>query len=62
VDRPGRCAAAPRLGSSATEGLPESIGDIEETRVNGRKAIVENNRIVEYRMNTRITSVVKGHG
>jgi hypothetical protein len=48
-------------GRGGTEGLPESIGDIEDSRVSGRKAITENNRIVECRVNTRVPSVVKGH-
>jgi len=49
----------------AVEEAPKAsrtIGDIEETWVHGRKATVENNRIVEYRVNARIPSVVKRHG
>jgi dodecin len=40
----------------------ETIDNIEEIWVSGQKAIVENNKIVEYRVNTKISFVVKGNG
>jgi dodecin len=40
----------------------QTIENIKEIWVSGQKAIVENNRIVEYRVTTKISFLVKGHG
>lgn len=39
----------------------QTIDGIKEIWVSGMKAIVENNRIVEYRVTTKISFQVKGH-
>lgn len=39
----------------------QTIDGIKEVWVSGMKAIVENNRIVEYRVTTKISFQVKGH-
>jgi dodecin len=40
----------------------QTIDDIKEIWVSGQKALVENNRIVGYRVTTKISFLVKGHG
>jgi dodecin len=40
----------------------QTIENIKEVWVSGQKAIVENNKIVEYRVTTKISFLVKGHG
>ena len=40
----------------------KTIDGIKEIWVGGMKAIVENNRIVEYRVTTKVSFLVKGHG
>jgi dodecin len=40
----------------------QTIENIKEIWVSGQKAIVENNKIVEYRVTTKISFLVKGHG
>jgi hypothetical protein len=45
----------------ALEEASKTIDGIKEIWVSGFKAIVENNRIVEYRVNAKVTFVVKGH-
>lgn len=40
----------------------KTIENIREIWVSSQKAIVEDNRIVEYRVTTKITFLVKGHG
>lgn len=37
----------------------KTVNDIREIWVSGMKAVVENNRIVSYRVTTRITFVLK---
>jgi flavin-binding protein dodecin len=39
----------------------KTVDDIKEIWVSGFKAIVENNKIVEYRVNAKVTFLVKGH-
>jgi flavin-binding protein dodecin len=39
----------------------KTVEDIREIWVNGMKAIVENNKVVKYRITAKITFVVKGH-
>lgn len=39
----------------------KTVDDIKEIWVGGMKAIVENNRVVRYRLTAKITFVVKGH-
>jgi dodecin len=45
----------------ALQEAAQTIDDIKEIWVSGQKAIVENNRIVEYRVTTKISFLVKGH-
>lgn len=39
----------------------KSVEEIREIWVSGQKAIVENNEIVEYRLTTKVSFVLKGH-
>jgi dodecin len=45
----------------ALQEAAQTIDGIKEIWVSGQKAIVENNRIVEYRVTTKISFLVKGH-
>jgi flavin-binding protein dodecin len=48
--------------SNASWRLLRTIDDIKEIWVSGFKAVVENNKIVEYRVNAKVTFLVKmGH-
>lgn len=40
----------------------ETVDDIREVYVSGVKGIVENNRVVRYRVTTKISFVVGGRG
>jgi flavin-binding protein dodecin len=39
----------------------KTVEDIKEIWVSGMKAIVENNKVVRYRITAKITFVLKGH-
>jgi hypothetical protein len=39
----------------------KSVENIQEVWVSGFKAIVQNNKIVEYRVTTKVTFLVRGH-
>ena len=39
----------------------KTVDDIREIWVSGMKAIVENNKVVRYRLTAKVTFVVKGH-
>ena len=39
----------------------KTVDDIKEIWVSGMKAIVENNKVVRYRITAKITFVLKGH-
>ncbi len=40
----------------------ETVDDIQEVYVSGVKAIVENNKVVRYRVTTKISFLVGGRG
>lgn len=40
----------------------KTVEGITEIWVSGMKAIVENNKVVRYRLNAKITFIVKAHG
>ncbi len=46
---------------SALTEAAKTVDGIKEIWVGGMKALVENNRIVEYRVTTKISFVVEGH-
>ena len=41
--------------------VSKTVDDIKEIWVSGMKAVVENNRIIEYRLTAKVSFVVKGH-
>ncbi|HEX6134353.1 MAG TPA: dodecin family protein [Longimicrobiales bacterium] len=45
---------------NALEEVKKTVDDVKEIWVSGMKAIVENGRIVEYRLTAKVSFVVKG--
>ena len=41
--------------------VSKTVDDIREIWVSGMKAVVQNNRITEYRLTAKVSFVVKGH-
>jgi dodecin len=46
---------------NALEEVKKTVDDVKEIWVSGMKAVVENGRIVEYRLTAKVSFVVKGH-
>ena len=46
----------------ALEEASKTVDNIQEMWVSGMKAVVENNRIAEYRITAKVTFLVEGHG
>jgi flavin-binding protein dodecin len=41
--------------------VTKTVDNVKEIWVSGMKAVVENNRIVEYRLTAKVSFMVKGH-
>lgn len=46
---------------NALDEVAKTVDDVKEIWVSGMKAIVENGRIVQYRLTAKVSFIVEGH-